>query len=132
MAGGTNKQGAKAAGHHGVGHVVPLWLLAAILICLLALTYVTVAVTHYDMGRLNLWIAMGIATVKGLLVALYFMHLRWDRPFNGVVFMSALVFVLLFVGIVLMDTDAYQPEMIPGYAPQMTQSATPAAEAAQP
>ena len=102
---------------HASGHVMPLWLLAAVWIALLGLTYVTVAATYFDMGKLNLWLAMAIATVKGLLVALYFMHLRYDRPFNGVLFMTALVFVALFVGIALMDTLAYRPEMIPGYAP---------------
>ena len=64
---------------------------------------------------------MAIATVKATLVALYFMHLRYDRPFNAVVFVSALVFVTLFVGIALIDTAAYQPELIPGYAPGMQQ-----------
>jgi cytochrome c oxidase subunit IV len=111
----------EGSGHsaHPVGHVMPLWLLAAVWVALLGLTYVTVAATYFDMGKLNLWLAMAIATVKGLLVALYFMHLRYDRPFNGVLFMTALVFVALFVGIALMDTLAYHPEMIPGYAPGM-------------
>jgi cytochrome c oxidase subunit 4 len=123
----TNAAG-HAATRHGPGHIVPVWLLAAVLGGLLVLTFITVAVTHVDLGKLNLWIAMAIATAKGFLVALYFMHLRWDRLFHGVVFMAALVFVLLFVGIVLMDTEAYQPELIPGYAPGMTQAATAGAE----
>ena len=104
---------------HGLAHVLPLWLLAAVWGALLLLTVITVAVTRVDFGGMNLWIAMGIATVKATLVALYFMHLRYDRPFNAVVLISALLFVTLFVGLALTDTKENMPDMIPGYAPAM-------------
>jgi cytochrome c oxidase subunit IV len=104
---------------HGGAHVVPVSLLLTVLGTLLVLTWITVAATRFDLGALNLWIAMGIATVKGSLVVLYFMHLRWDRPINAIVFITSLVFVMLFVGLALMDTVEYQPELIPGYAPGM-------------
>jgi hypothetical protein len=32
------------------------------------------------------------------------MHLRWDSPFNGLAFVSALFFVALFIGITVLDT----------------------------
>ena len=47
------------------------------------------------------------------LVAEVFMHLMWDRPFHRVAFISAAVFVMLFIGIALMDTAQYQPDLIP-------------------
>lgn len=116
----TNTAGSSEHGAaHGTGHVMPLWLLTAVWLALMGLTYVTVAATHFDLGRLNLWLAMAIATIKAYLVALYFMHLRYDRPFNGLLFLGALAFVMLFVGFALMDTLSYAPEMIPGYAPGM-------------
>ena len=62
-----------------------------------------------DLGSLNLWIALGIATVKGALVVLYFMHLRYDSPFNSVIFLTAIAFLFLFLGITIMDTIEYQP-----------------------
>lgn len=101
----------------GVAHVLPLRLLVGVLLALLALTVVTVAAVKVDLGPWNLWVAMGIATVKAVLVLLFFMHLAYDRPINAVVFISALLFVLLFVGITLIDLHHYRPEMIPGYAP---------------
>ena len=117
---GAGAGGHDAHGGHGqVGHVVPLWLLGAVWTVLIILTVVTVAVTYVDLGRLNLWVALAIATAKASVVALYFMHLRWDRPFNAVVFVSSLLFVAIFVGIALMDTGAYSPLLIPGYAPGM-------------
>lgn len=105
--------------HTHVGHIVPLSVLFTVLGVLLVLTFLTVAVTWADFGRLNLAIALFIAVVKGSLVLLYFMHLRWDRPFNALVMISALVFVGLFIGLSLMDSAQYQAETIPGYAPQM-------------
>jgi cytochrome c oxidase subunit 4 len=106
-------------GAHGLAHVMPVKVLAAIWVALLVLTFVTVAVTWVEMGSLNLWVALAIATLKASLVALYFMHLRYDRPINAIVFLTAFVFVMLFVGLALTDTAAYKPEMIPGYAPGM-------------
>jgi len=102
-----------------VGHVVPAWVLLATWGALIVLTYITVAATKIDLGSLNLWIALGIATVKASLVALYFMHLRYDKPVNAVVFVGALCFVALFVVFTLMDTGYYEPQLIPGYAPGM-------------
>jgi cytochrome c oxidase subunit 4 len=104
---------------HGPGHVVPLGLLFAVLAALLALTFATVAVTWLDLGRLNLGIALGIAVVKASLVLLYFMHLRWDRPFHAVVLVSSLLFVALFIGLSLLDSFEYQPQLIPGYSPAL-------------
>src|SRR5512147_1252962 len=124
----THEGSAAAVGHGGSGaarglaHILPLKVLVAVWVTLLVLTVVTVAVTKVDLGGLNLWIAMIIATVKGSLVVLYFMHLRYDRPFNAIVFVSALLFFALFAGLALTDTAEYRPEMIPGYAPAMQQT----------
>ncbi len=108
---------AAAGGLPGFVHIAPFRILAAVWVTLLVLTWVTVSATGLDLGRFNLWLAMAIATVKASLVLLYFMHMRYDRPINAIVFVTALLFVMLFVGFALMDTLAYQPDMIPGYAP---------------
>jgi cytochrome c oxidase subunit IV len=107
---------------HGTaaGHVVPARVLVGVWAILLVLTAATVSVTWYDFGAgPNLWIAMGIATVKASLVLLYFMHLRYDRPVNAIVFIFALFFVALFIGGVLQDSQHYQADLIRGYAPGM-------------
>lgn len=109
-----------AAGHEAeAGHVVPLRTLFGVLAALLALTWLTVAATYVDLGELNLWVALLIALAKATLVALYFMHLRWDRPINGIVFFVALALVVLFLGFAMMDSATYMPDQIPGYAPDI-------------
>ncbi len=98
-------------------HIVPPKVLLAVWGALLALTVVTVAVTTVDLGEFNLVVALLIATVKATLVALYFMHLRWDRPFNGVIFLIAIVTTFLFITIALLDSKEYQPTLDEGQAP---------------
>ena len=100
-----------------VGHIVPARLTIGVGIALMFLTGVTVWVRAIDLGSLNLALAMFIATIKASLVLLYFMHLRWDRPFNAVVLIASLAFVSLFVSFALMDRGEYQQNLIPDYAP---------------
>ncbi len=102
-------------------HPVPFVMLAGVFVALLVLTVVTVAATRIDLGALNIWVALGIAALKGVLVAEVFMHLRWDRPFHRVALISAVVFVALFIGIAMLDKVTYLPDLIPGHAPGVTQ-----------
>jgi cytochrome c oxidase subunit 4 len=95
--------------HQQIGHVVPLKILFGVFVALLVLTYITVAATLFDLGSLNIWIALGIASIKGAMVVLYFMHLRYDSPFNSIVFLTAVAFLFLFLGITILDTIQYQP-----------------------
>lgn len=115
---------------NGHVHVVPPRILLGVWAALLFLTIVTVAVTWVDLGALNIWVALGIATVKALLVALFFMHLKYDKPFNSIVLVSSLFFVALFLGLALLDTLHYRKDLIPGYAPAIEQAAPAADEAA--
>ncbi|MEX0887231.1 MAG: cytochrome C oxidase subunit IV family protein [Phycisphaeraceae bacterium] len=94
---------------HAAGHAAPLWLLAAVFAALLVLTGATVAVTQIQLGPLNVWLALLIATVKAALVVLYFMHLRWDSPFNATILISALLFVAVLTGAVIHDSREYRP-----------------------
>lgn len=89
-------------------HVVPLWFLSTIFVALLFLTWVTVAAINVDLGAANIWIAVGIAAVKAILVAMYFMHLRWDDPFNSVILIGSIVFLALMLGFLLMDSLEYK------------------------
>lgn len=90
-------------------HVVPMRLLTGIFAILIALTVLTYAVTLVDLGYTgNLIMAITIAVVKGMLVALYFMHLRWDNLFNSVSLLSAILFVGLFIVIASLDSGQYQ------------------------
>jgi len=99
-----------------VGHIVPVRILVATALALLVLTGLTVGVAsidfaNYDLPELNIWVALGVAAVKASFVALFFMHLRWDRAFNGVVFVLSMAFVALFIGFAMTDSFTYQHEI---------------------
>jgi cytochrome c oxidase subunit IV len=52
---------------------------------LLSLLLITVAVGFIDLGLFNVIVALAIATAKALLIALYFMHLRYSDRLMWVV-----------------------------------------------
>lgn len=121
---GHGNHGSGGDGHPAVGHVVPVWLLGAILLALLVLTYLTYMLSGVPLGAANIWVAIGIASVKATLVAMFFMHLRWDRPFNAIILVSSVLFVGLFISLAMMDTQQYQPTIYPGDAPGMQRSSS--------
>lgn len=108
-----------------VGHEVPWPVLATVAVILLMLTALTVKAGLWartvELGSLGLWIAMTIAAIKATLVCLYFMHLRYDRPFNRIAWVAGLAFVALFISLVMTDSVSYHNEMYspnnPNYAP---------------
>ena len=89
-------------------HPTPVRLLYMVFFALVGLTIVTVVANDLPLGALDIWVAMGIATLKATLVALFFMHMWWEKGFNVVAFLSSFLFVFLFVGLTLMDTDNYK------------------------
>jgi cytochrome c oxidase subunit IV len=97
---------------HGV-HAVPRRILGGVYGLLILFTVITVAVSRIDLGQANIWVALFIAVIKGSLVTLYFMHLRWDSPFNGLIMVAALFFVALFIGLAMLDSNTYQPQLKP-------------------
>ena len=91
--------------HPLVGHLVPYSTLFATGGALLVLTVITVAARYIDLGEANIYLAIGIAVVKATLVSLFFMHLRWDRPFNLMVLVGSMLFVSAILGYVEVRVD---------------------------
>src|SRR3954451_15958657 len=79
---------------HGHIHGGPK-IYGAVLAALLFLTVLTVGASyiHFGSGMANVIIALVIASVKASLVALFFMHLRWDRPISAITFCASLFFL---------------------------------------
>jgi cytochrome c oxidase subunit 4 len=96
-----------------VAHPLPVRVLIIVYVVLLIFTVLTVAVTYVDLGSINIVVALAIAVIKAALVVLYFMHLRYDGSYYAVILITALMFVSLFIGISLLDTNQYQATMTP-------------------
>lgn len=100
--------------HH---HVTPLGPMVWVFVVLLVLTALTVwssnihsfwiGNTEIVLGATeHILMALVIATVKSLLVAAYFMHLRYDNPMNSAVVGASVFAVILFIGFTLADSSA--------------------------
>ena len=98
MALDTHGAHAHTAGHEPHLHGGPK-IYALVLVVLLMLTVITVWASTIDWGAglANVIIAMLIASIKGSLVALFFMHLRWEGRMNAIIFCSTLFFLGLFL-----------------------------------
>lgn len=89
---------------HGQHHITPLKTFLKVYAALIALTIFTVyTATQWHLGWLNTPLAMLIASVKVAIVALWFMHLKYDTKLNKVTFISAFFFLLVFFGLTAMD-----------------------------
>ncbi len=82
----------------------PLKLYFAVWVALLVGTGLTVFAATLDLGRFNAPVALGIATVKATLVALFFMH-AWHagEKLTKAVVITALFFLLLLLGLTMSD-----------------------------
>lgn len=94
--------------HENFAHPAPVWQLLAVFVALIGLTILTVVQASFDTGNLELILSLFIATVKAALVMLFFMHMLHDKPLNIIIFLSAFVFVALFIGFTMMDAHAYR------------------------
>ena len=84
-------------------HALPLRIYLGIFFALMVLTAVTTAVAYVDLGSMNTVVAMAIATLKALLVALYFMHLRYSSKLLWVFVMAGILFLLILFGMLMAD-----------------------------
>ena len=103
---------------------------AAVLGGLLVLTVITVGASYINWGTglANVIIAMFIASLKASLVALFFMHLRWDRPISAIIFCTSLFFLGLFLIGCYSDTISRpptEPTNLKGQAPGGMMQAQP-------
>lgn len=69
-------------------------------VVLLLLTAVTVGVSFLNLGLWNAAVALGIASLKAVLVALYFMHLRHEVK----LVLGFATFPLLILGLIIFGT----------------------------
>jgi caa(3)-type oxidase subunit IV len=102
--------------HHGEHHhFIADWRMqVSVLMILLFFTFLTVAFFRVEVwaeyafgihlpGWVNIVGAMTIATIKGVLVAAYFMQLKYDKVLNTFVLLYCLMCVGLFLGFSMID-----------------------------
>jgi len=85
-------------------HVMSSKMYYTIWIALMCLTVITAAVSFVDLGRFNTVVALVIATVKALLVVLFFMHVKYtSERLTKIVIVSAIFWLFLLLALSMAD-----------------------------
>jgi len=90
--------------HSSENHVIPFKIYMRVFASLIVLTVITVSVSFVDLGSYNLLIAMLVAGIKASLVAMFFMHLYYDNKLNLIIFLTSILFLVIFIVFTMFDT----------------------------
>ncbi|MCF8092435.1 MAG: cytochrome C oxidase subunit IV family protein [Desulfotignum sp.] len=77
--------------------------LGLVLAALLIMTAVTVGASYIDLGWVNIWIALMIASIKAGLVLVVFMHLKFEGRAVILSFLSTVFFLAVMIGFIFWD-----------------------------
>src|SRR5262249_38577798 len=88
---------------HAGEHIVPKKIYFIIFGLLMVFTFLTVFVAQYDLGRLNVIVALGIAVTKALLVVLFFMHVKYSKRLTRIAIFGGLFWFAIMVVLTLFD-----------------------------
>jgi cytochrome c oxidase subunit 4 len=84
-------------------HVIPIGVYVGIWAILMLLTGLTVFVSFLELHDWNIVLALLIATIKGTLVVLFFMHLFYSSKLTKVTVIAALFFLFLLLSLSMTD-----------------------------
>jgi cytochrome c oxidase subunit 4 len=84
-------------------HIVPYRTFFIVWAALLLLTALTVVVAQFNLGALNVWVALLIATVKSGLVIAFFMHMKYESRLFLLSLFAALAILAIFIGFTFLD-----------------------------
>lgn len=95
-------------------HVDGIKTYLAVFAGLIVLTVITTAVAFVDLGSMSVVAALGIATCKMLLVALWFMHLRHSPKLTRLVVVGALLWLAILLVFTMADVLTRGDLGVPG------------------
>ena len=95
-------------------HVMPVRTNIAVFVALLVLLVVTVGAAYLPLGVLHVPIAMTIATIKAVLIVLFFMHLLHSHRLMMIVSVASFFWLAIMVALTLNDYLTRGVLQIPG------------------
>ena len=98
-----------SAHNHTEEHHTGLRVYVAVCLALFAFTGITVYAAGFDFGDFNIVIAMVIASIKASIVALYFMHLKFEDKLTWIYALYPLFLLFLLIGFTIMETFTRVP-----------------------
>ncbi len=84
-------------------HIVPYKLYLYVLAGLIAMTLISVGASKINLGNLSVFAAILLASIKSLLVLVFFMHLKFDNKLLQILATSVFILVALVLFITFLD-----------------------------
>lgn len=84
-------------------HIVSYKTYFYILVALIALTFMSIAITKINLGEYSVLGAMVFATIKSIMVLAWFMHLKFDKPFIRIMVGFVVMVFLAVIFITFLD-----------------------------
>ncbi len=78
-------------------HVTPVRTYILVCGALLVLTLATYIAAFVNLGPFNTLVALGIAAIKAILIALFFMHARYSTGITRIVIFAGLVWLVILI-----------------------------------
>ncbi|MBI4228586.1 MAG: cytochrome C oxidase subunit IV family protein [Deltaproteobacteria bacterium] len=88
---------------HAEKHIIGFKIFFLVWLTLTILTAITIWVSYIDFGLLNIVIALTIASIKAGLVALFFMHLKYEDKVTWIFVLYPLGLLALLIGLNISD-----------------------------
>jgi cytochrome c oxidase subunit IV len=97
--------------HHAAHNHPTIGVYVTVFIALLVLLVVTVVVSEMEFGPMNFLVAASIATVKAVLIILFFMHVRYSPRLTWLVAGAGFFFLGILFVLTMADylTRAFTP-----------------------
>jgi cytochrome c oxidase subunit 4 len=89
--------------HSGIDHIVPVSTYLVVFVVLLVLLVVTLWIAYIPLGNFNLPIALSIAIVKGVLIMMFFMEVKYGSKLLWVFAGGSFVFLLIMLSLTMND-----------------------------
>ncbi|HEY3370695.1 MAG TPA: cytochrome C oxidase subunit IV family protein [Prolixibacteraceae bacterium] len=84
-------------------HIVPYRIYVYILLALITFTFMSIGISHLNLGAYSVLGALVFAVLKSFLVLTFFMHLKFDQPFLRVMVLGVFLVFVAVVSITFLD-----------------------------
>jgi cytochrome c oxidase subunit 4 len=89
--------------HETLDHIVSPIIYLSVFAALLVFTGLTVLASYFELGVWNPIVALFIACVKGTIVVLFFMHVKYSSKLTKLTVFAGLFMFMALVGMTLSD-----------------------------
>ncbi|MGE0043247.1 MAG: cytochrome C oxidase subunit IV family protein [Vicinamibacterales bacterium] len=99
-----------------MSHIASKGSYVAIFLTLMVLTAATVGAAYLNLGAFSFAVALAIAVLKGTLVVLFFMHVKYSSRLTKLVVVSGFFFFAILIFLTMID---YSSRGFLGLPPQL-------------